>query len=157
MIKPVRQEILRQLEELSELAPDDRFGTLIAKLAFLAAGSWDQALSDLEDEHLLTAIQQHRAKVSGVPQSAVSGQTNGNGAQSSASGNSQEPFPAIGTSEWGLMNRRRAELIHKKHRQGLTPEEQTEYERLQALSRAALDQSFPRPGTERSFFFGMRP
>jgi hypothetical protein len=71
MINPVRQDILRQLERLSELAPDLRFGQLIANLAFLSAGPWDQTLWDLEDEQLLTAISQHLADLSdqqqGVP------------------------------------------------------------------------------------------
>jgi hypothetical protein len=61
MIQQVRQEILRQLERLSELAPDVRIGQLIANLAFLAAGPWDQTLWDLEDEQLLAAIQKHLA------------------------------------------------------------------------------------------------
>jgi hypothetical protein len=64
MINPVRQDILRQLEQLSELAPEVRFGQLIANLAFLAAGPWDQTLWDLEDEQLLAAIQQHLADLS---------------------------------------------------------------------------------------------
>jgi hypothetical protein len=64
MINPVRQEILSQLEHLSELAPDMRFGQLIANLAFLAAGPWDQTLWDLDDELLLTAIRQHVADLS---------------------------------------------------------------------------------------------
>src|SRR5262245_49134162 len=59
MIPPVRQEILRQLERVSELAPDVRFGQLIANLAFLAAGPWDETLWDLEDEQLLAAIREH--------------------------------------------------------------------------------------------------
>ena len=68
MIHPVRQEILRQLAKLSEAAPDVRFGQLIANLAFLAAGPWDQTLYDLEDEQLLAAIQQHLADLSGRQQ-----------------------------------------------------------------------------------------
>jgi hypothetical protein len=64
MINPVRQDILRQLERLSELAPDIRFGQLIANLAFLAAGPWDQTLWDLEDDQLLAAIRQHVADLS---------------------------------------------------------------------------------------------
>ncbi len=52
-------------------------------------------------------------------------------------------FPAVGTEAWGIMNRRRAELIRKKHLQTLRPEEQGEYERLQRLSQAALEQAFP--------------
>jgi hypothetical protein len=61
MIPPTRQEILRELQQLSELAPEVRFGQLIANLAFLAAGPFDQTLWDLEDEQLLAAIHQHVA------------------------------------------------------------------------------------------------
>ena len=64
MIDPIRQEILQKLARLSELAPDVRFGQLIANLAFLAAGPWDQTLWDLKDEHLLAAIHQHLADLS---------------------------------------------------------------------------------------------
>jgi hypothetical protein len=59
MIDPTRQEILRLLDRVSELAPDMRFGQLIANLAFLAVGPWDQTLWNLEDEQLLVALQQH--------------------------------------------------------------------------------------------------
>ena len=58
MIEPTRQEILARLARLSEMAPDTRFGQLIANLAFMAAGPWDQTLWDLEDEPLLGAIRQ---------------------------------------------------------------------------------------------------
>jgi len=54
-------------------------------------------------------------------------------------------FPAIGTREWGLMNRRRAALIRKKNRQGLTIDENAEFERLQLLCFSALEQSTPGP------------
>lgn len=64
MINPVRQDILRQLERLSELAPDMRFGQMIANLAFLAAGPWDETLWDLEDDQLLAAVRQHIADLS---------------------------------------------------------------------------------------------
>jgi hypothetical protein len=53
--------------------------------------------------------------------------------------------PAIGTEEWGVMNRRRSELIRKKNRQGLTAEERAEFERLQRLCFAAIDERFPPP------------
>jgi hypothetical protein len=58
MIEPTRQEILTRLARLSELAPEMRFGQLIANLAFMAAGPWDQALWSLEDEQLVGAIRQ---------------------------------------------------------------------------------------------------
>ena len=40
-------------------------------------------------------------------------------------------------------NRRRAELIRKKNREGLSPDERAEYEKLQSLSQAALERAFP--------------
>ncbi|MBW3540102.1 MAG: hypothetical protein KY476_07525 [Planctomycetes bacterium] len=59
MINPVRQQILDELKTVSALAPDVRFGQLIANLAFLAAGPWDETLWDLEDEQLLEALKCH--------------------------------------------------------------------------------------------------
>ena len=64
MIESTRQEILTRLARLSELAPDLRFGQLIANLAFMAAGPWDQTLWNLEDEQLVGAIRQMEADLS---------------------------------------------------------------------------------------------
>jgi hypothetical protein len=64
MTDPTRQEILNRLARVSELAPDVRFGQLIANLAFMAAGPWDQTLWDLEDETLLGALRQLEADLS---------------------------------------------------------------------------------------------
>jgi hypothetical protein len=64
MIEPIRQEIITRLTALSELAPDMRFGQLIANLAFMAAGPWDKTLWDLEDEPLLEAIRKLEADLS---------------------------------------------------------------------------------------------
>ena len=64
MIEPTRQEILDRLARLSELAPDMRFGQLIANLAFMAAGPWDQTLWDLEDELLVKTIRQMESDLS---------------------------------------------------------------------------------------------
>jgi len=64
MIEPTRQEILARLARLSELAPDMRFGQLIANLAFMAAGPWDQTLWDLEDNQLLDSVRQMEADLS---------------------------------------------------------------------------------------------
>jgi hypothetical protein len=61
MITAQRQEILRLLERLSELTPDVRFGQLIANLSYLAVGSTNEAIWDMEDEQLLTAIRKHIA------------------------------------------------------------------------------------------------
>ena len=71
MINPVLQEILRELERLSELAPDVRFGQLVANLTFLAAGPWEEALWDLEDDQLLAAIHQHVSDLSSRQQSVA--------------------------------------------------------------------------------------
>jgi hypothetical protein len=59
MITPQRREILRLLENLSELTPDVRFGQLMANLSYLAIGPTNEAIWDMEDEQLLAAIQQH--------------------------------------------------------------------------------------------------
>jgi hypothetical protein len=67
MMNPVREEILRKLERISELAPDLRFGQLIANLAFLAAGPWNETLWDLEDEQLLAALRQHLSELAARP------------------------------------------------------------------------------------------
>jgi hypothetical protein len=64
MIEPTRQEILARLARLSELAPDLRFGQMIANLAFMAAGPWDQTLWNLEDEQLLEAIRRFETDLS---------------------------------------------------------------------------------------------
>jgi hypothetical protein len=64
MITAQREEILRLLERLSELTPDVRFGQLIANLSYLAVGPTNEAVWDMEDEQLLTAIHQHIADLS---------------------------------------------------------------------------------------------
>ena len=61
MIDPVRRDILRELDRVSEIAPELRFGQLVANLAFLAAGPWNETLWDLEDDQLLAALKQHIA------------------------------------------------------------------------------------------------
>ncbi len=59
MMSAQRKEILRLLGELSQLAPDVRFGQLIANLSYLAIGPTNEAIWDMEDEQLLAAIQKH--------------------------------------------------------------------------------------------------
>ena len=51
-----RQQILELLGRLSELAPDVRFGQLIANLSYRAVAPTAEAIWDMEDEQLLTAI-----------------------------------------------------------------------------------------------------
>jgi len=64
MITTQRREVLRLLERVSELTPDVRFGQLIANLSYLAIGPTNEAIWDMEDDQLLTAIQQHIADLS---------------------------------------------------------------------------------------------
>ncbi len=64
MISESRSEILHLLEELSELAPDVRFGQLIVNLSYLAVGPTAEAPWDVEDERLLDAIRQQIADLS---------------------------------------------------------------------------------------------
>lgn len=49
----------------------------------------------------------------------------------------------VGTPEWDELTARRAVLIHKKNRAGLTTEEWEEFNRLQAISRQAIQETFP--------------
>ena len=71
MISPLRQEMLRKLERISELAPDVRFAQLIANLANLTAGPWDQTLWDLEDEQLVVGVDQLLADLQRRPQNVA--------------------------------------------------------------------------------------
>lgn len=71
MIPSHRQEILRLLERLSELTPDVRFGQLIANLSYLAIGSTNEAIWEMEDKQLLAAIRQHIADLSDRAPSVV--------------------------------------------------------------------------------------
>jgi len=64
MITAQRQEILRLLERLSELTPEVRFGQLIANRSYLAVGPTNEAIWDMEDEQLVTAIGKHIADLS---------------------------------------------------------------------------------------------
>lgn len=71
MMSPARKEILRLLEQLSELTPDVRFGQLIANLSYFAIAPTNEAIWDMEDEQLLGAIRQHITDLS-QRQSSVS-------------------------------------------------------------------------------------
>ena len=70
-MNPIRKDILRSLERVCELDPDVRFGQLIANLASMAAGPWDQTLWDLEDEDLLTALRQLHSDLSARQQNVA--------------------------------------------------------------------------------------
>ena len=59
MISDQRRELLRLLAELSDEAPDVRFGQLIANLSYLGRGLSAESVWDVEDEDLLRAAREH--------------------------------------------------------------------------------------------------
>ncbi|MDZ4688002.1 MAG: hypothetical protein SH850_23255 [Planctomycetaceae bacterium] len=61
MIDPTRQQLIERLVELSELAPDYRFGQMICNLAHLGRGTEVSATWDIEDAELLAAAEEHLA------------------------------------------------------------------------------------------------
>ena len=61
MTQPTQQEILQGLAVLCELAPDVRFGQLMANLGFLVEDLTDRSLGDIEDADLLQVIERHKA------------------------------------------------------------------------------------------------
>jgi hypothetical protein len=64
MMTAERREILRLLEQLSDLAPDVRFGQLIASLSYRAIAPTNEAIWDMEDGQLLAAIREQIADLS---------------------------------------------------------------------------------------------
>jgi hypothetical protein len=54
----VRQQLLTKLAELSELAPEYRFGQMICNLAHSVRDSGASAPWDIEDTELLEALEQ---------------------------------------------------------------------------------------------------
>jgi hypothetical protein len=59
MMNPVRQKVLKILEELSEVVPEARLGQLIVNLSYLARGLSNESIWDMEDEELLTVARRH--------------------------------------------------------------------------------------------------
>jgi hypothetical protein len=59
MIRDQRRELLQLLSELSEEAPEIRFGQLIANLSYLGRGLSSESIWDVEDEELLRAAREH--------------------------------------------------------------------------------------------------
>ena len=77
-----------------------------------------------------------------------------NGPPSTATPSSPVPAAAVappktplivGTEKWDRLNHRRGELIFKQIRQGLTPQEEEEFQQLQRMCLAALEKAFPAP------------
>lgn len=63
MISEQRQEALRVLQEISELAPDVRLGQLFAHLGFMGESLRGRGLGYIEDDELLSVLYQHRTEL----------------------------------------------------------------------------------------------
>jgi hypothetical protein len=63
MISATQKEVLQKLATLWELAPEIRFGQLIAHLGFLAEDMGERGLGDVEDDALLRVIERHRLEL----------------------------------------------------------------------------------------------
>jgi hypothetical protein len=56
---PVREEIFRKLEELSNRYPHWRFGQMVANVSYWAKEPTAEAIWDVEDEEFLKGITSH--------------------------------------------------------------------------------------------------
>jgi hypothetical protein len=59
MMNATRRQLLRALDELSEIGPEYRLEQLVANLAFLAKPGATDATWNVEDEDLLVAAHKH--------------------------------------------------------------------------------------------------
>ncbi len=62
MISREREELLKILAELSEVAPEVRLGQLVANLSYMARGLSTESIWDMEDEEFLKAAKAHLAQ-----------------------------------------------------------------------------------------------
>ncbi len=63
MTQHTRQQLIESLEAISTLAPEMRFGQLMATLGFLAEDSSDHSIWEIEDEDLLQILERHRTEL----------------------------------------------------------------------------------------------
>ncbi len=64
MIPATKHKLLNELERLCELSPDIRFGQLIDHLGVLSDDRADQSLAIIDDEKLLSVVQDRIAEMS---------------------------------------------------------------------------------------------
>jgi predicted phage gp36 major capsid-like protein len=57
----------------------------------------------------------------------------------------ESALATLNSPEWAAQNHRRAELIHKKNRDGLTDAERVEFEELQTMARELVETAHPLP------------
>ena len=98
MSPDTQRQLLATLAETLALAPDVRFGQLIAHLGFLGEDSLDRGLSDLEDDELLAVLYRHRAELLARQEVNASGGPPAPSAVVSISGSEISPTPAPGVS-----------------------------------------------------------
>ncbi len=63
MSPDTQRQMFTALAETLSLAPDIRFGQLMAHLGYLGEDYLDRGLSDLEDDELLAVLYRHRAEL----------------------------------------------------------------------------------------------
>jgi hypothetical protein len=59
-MRPIDTQLVRMLTELRELAPEVRFGQLLAHLEFLCEVRAGRPLAEIDDEQLLVVVASHR-------------------------------------------------------------------------------------------------
>ena len=62
-MKSNESQLVRVLAELRELAPDLRFGQLLANLEFLCEAGGGVPLAEIEDEQFLAVVESHRSEL----------------------------------------------------------------------------------------------
>lgn len=60
---PARTEALAVLSECAALDPDIRLGQMMMMLDFLSQGRFGRGFWDIEDEEMLSLLQQHREEL----------------------------------------------------------------------------------------------
>jgi len=58
---PLRKELLKILQEISEVSPEVRFGQMIVNFSYFARGPENTSIWDVEDEELLEAAKDYLA------------------------------------------------------------------------------------------------
>lgn len=83
MIPATEREALSVLTEVCELSPDVRLGQLLAHLDYLCVDQTGRTLWDVEDDQLLSVLNNHRAELArrthGSPDYSASFPVAGNG------------------------------------------------------------------------------
>lgn len=98
MSPDTQRQLLATLAETLALAPDIRFGQLIAHLGFLGEDHLDRGLSDLEDDELLAVLYRHRTELLARQQGDSAASPPTPSAVISISGSEISPAPAPGVS-----------------------------------------------------------